>query len=108
VDTPAAIIVSTTVGTETAANQLAETLVTEGLAACVQANGPITSIYRWQGAVERATEWTCQAKTTPETADALVTRIRALHGYEVPEILVTPVTGGDAGYLRWITDTLQT
>jgi periplasmic divalent cation tolerance protein len=104
VDTPAAIIVSTSVGTEPAARQIAEALVAEGLAACVHVSGPVTSIYRWRGAMERATEWTCHAKSTPDRADALVARIRALHSYEIPEILVTPAIGGDPDYLRWLTD----
>jgi len=83
------------------AERLAETLVTERLAACVQVGGPVTSVYRWRGRVERAEEWVCRAKTTRAALAALERRVRALHPYEVPEILATPVTG-DAGYLAWV------
>lgn len=76
--------------------------MTERLAACVHVAGPITSIYRWQGAVEQATEWTCSCKTTPAVATALVARIRGLHPYQVPEILVTPVLDGALEYFAWI------
>lgn len=83
------------------AERLAETLVTERLAACVQVGGPVTSVYRWHGTVERAEEWVCRAKTTRAALPALERRVRAVHPYEVPEILATPVTG-DAGYLAWV------
>jgi periplasmic divalent cation tolerance protein len=51
--------------------------------------------------VERAEEWVCRAKTTRAALPALERRVRAVHPYEVPEILATPVTG-DAGYLAWV------
>lgn len=83
------------------AGRLAEALVAERLAACVQVGGPVASIYRWQGAVEHAREWVCRAKTTRAALPALVRRVRALHPYELPEILESPVTG-DARYLDWV------
>jgi periplasmic divalent cation tolerance protein len=83
------------------AERLAEALVTERLAACAQVGGPVTSIYRWRGRVERTEEWVCRAKTTLAALPALERRVRAVHPYEMPEILATPVTG-DAGYLDWV------
>jgi periplasmic divalent cation tolerance protein len=83
------------------AERLAEALVTERLAACVQVGGPVASVYRWRGRVERAEEWVCRAKTTRAALPALERRVRALHPYEVPEMLAIPVTG-DAGYLAWV------
>lgn len=99
--------VETTVDSEAAAAALAAALVNEGLAACVQVLGPIASTYRWQGAVERATEWLCLAKTTEAAAARIMARIRELHSYEQPEILVLPVTGGDPGYLAWVRTEVQ-
>ncbi|MBS1241760.1 MAG: cutA [Gemmatimonadetes bacterium] len=99
---PVGVIVTTSTDGEDSARRLAEAVVTERLAACVHVAGPVTSVYRWQGAVEQATEWTCSCKTTPAAAPALVARIRALHSYEVPEILVTPVVAGAPEYLAWI------
>jgi periplasmic divalent cation tolerance protein len=93
---------STTLGSREAATALAAALVRERLAACVQVLGPLRSTYRWKGAVEEAEEWLCLAKTTAERQEATIARVRALHPYEQPEILVTPVTAGDAGYLAWV------
>ncbi len=83
------------------AERLAEVLVTERLAACAQVGGPVASVYRWRGQVERAEEWVCRLKTTRDALPALARRVRALHPYELPEMLATPVTG-DAGYLDWV------
>ncbi len=94
--------VATTVATESAAAELSEVLVEERLAACVQVIGPIRSVYRWRGAVERSTEWICLAKTANTRLAALCDRIRSLHAYEQPEIAATPITAGDAGYLEWV------
>jgi periplasmic divalent cation tolerance protein len=97
-----AVLVSTSVDTEATALALADAVVAERLAACVHVAGPVTSIYRWQGTIERAPEWTCQMKTTPDRAASLVGRIRAMHPYQTPEILVVPVAGGDPDYLAWL------
>jgi periplasmic divalent cation tolerance protein len=99
-----AVLVSTSVGSEAAALAIADAVIAERLAACVHLAGPVTSIYRWEGRVERAREWTCQAKTTQARAGALVARIRALHPYQVPEILVVPVSSGDPEYLAWVAE----
>jgi periplasmic divalent cation tolerance protein len=101
---PAALLVTTTLATEAEALAMAEALVTERLAACVHVAGPVNSTYRWQGQVERSTEWTCQAKTSPARGDALMARIRALHGYEVPEIVAMPAIALDPDYLRWLAE----
>ncbi|MBS1240664.1 MAG: cutA [Gemmatimonadetes bacterium] len=99
-----AVLVSTSVDTEAAALALADAVVADRLAACVHVAGPVTSIYRWQGAIERGPEWTCQIKTTPDRAAALIERIRAVHPYQLPEILVVPVVGGDPEYLAWLAE----
>jgi periplasmic divalent cation tolerance protein len=72
------------------------------LAACAQVSGPITSTYRWEGAVTQASEWLCTMKTTADRLDALMEATRAAHSYEVPEIVATPITAGDPAYLAWI------
>ena len=68
--------VTTTVATQADAERIAAALVEERLAACVQVAGPIISTYRWQGAVERATEWYCHCKTTRARYPALEARLR--------------------------------
>lgn len=98
------MLVSTSVDSEATALALADAMVADRLAACVQVAGPVTSVYRWQGAIERGPEWTCQMKTTPDRVTTLVERIRAMHPYQVPEILVVPVAGGDPEYLAWLAE----
>jgi periplasmic divalent cation tolerance protein len=72
------------------------------LVACFQVIGPMRSTYRWRGGVERAEEWLCLAKTTTERFDELVAQLGALHPYETPEIIATPIVHGNSAYLDWI------
>jgi periplasmic divalent cation tolerance protein len=96
------VIVTTTVDSEDAAAQLARGAVEIRLAACGQMTGPITSSYWWQGELETATEWTVAFKTTDTAAPALIEHVKRVHPYDVPEVLVTPVMGGNPAYLDWV------
>ena len=96
--------VATTCDSEEAAQALARNAVGSRLAACAQVEGPITSTYRWQGEVESATEWRATFKTTASCADALEAFVLEHHSYETPEVLRTPVAGGNPEYLDWIHD----
>lgn len=84
------------------AGRIADALVAERLAACVQVLPGATSVYRWQGKVERAQEVLLLAKTVRERLDALTMRIVALHPYELPELVAVDITGGSSAYLDWI------
>lgn len=84
------------------AERLASALVDEGLAACVNLIPGILSVYRWQGQVHRDPEVLMLIKTTGERLAALATRIRELHPYELPELIVQPVSAGLPDYLEWI------
>lgn len=95
--------VTTAVEPEAAAEELAAAIVAERLAACAQIVGPVRSIYRWEGDVRRAREWLVVAKTTDARLAELTDRIRALHRYDIPEIVAVPITAGNPAYLRWIT-----
>ncbi len=99
---------TTTLPDQASAERLAATLVEERLAACAQVAGPVESVYRWHGAIERATEWYCHLKTTLAAAPALRQRIRELHPYETPEIAALPLVEGDPDYLRWIEASVAT
>ncbi len=92
----------TTAATSDDARRIAHALVERRLAACVQIVGPIQSVYRWQGAIETAEEWQCWIKSRRELCGEIQRAIRELHAYEVPEILVLPVSDGDADYLAWL------
>lgn len=96
------MLVTTALGSEAQASELAATLIGERLAACVQVIGPVRSTYRWNGAVQAEVEWLCIAKTAEPRQAALMQRIRALHGYQMPEIVAIPIATGDPDYLDWI------
>ncbi|RCG27839.1 divalent-cation tolerance protein CutA [Sphaerisporangium album] len=81
---------------------LARSVVSAGLAACAQAVGPMTSVYRWKGEIETAEEFLLLVKTTRERSGELIEHIRREHPYETPEIIALPVVGGLGAYLRWI------
>lgn len=85
------------------ANRLAQTLVDEQLAACVNIlTSPVESIYRWQGAVERAEEVLLLIKSTADAFSRLRDRILQLHSYETPEVIAIPVADGSQSYLDWL------
>jgi periplasmic divalent cation tolerance protein len=84
------------------AERIAEALVAERLAACVNILGRVRSVYRWQGQVERAEEVALIAKTRADLFEPLATRVRALHSYETPAIVAWPIVAGDQAYLDWI------
>lgn len=83
-------------------------VIEERLAACINILGPCRSIYRWEGAVESAQEVAGILKTTGEQADALVTRIAALHSYEAPCIAVWPITKSLSQYAAWVEENVRT
>ena len=84
------------------AAHLAETLVAESLAACVNRVPGVVSHYRWQDRLQQDTETLLLIKTSQERLAALSARIRDLHPYELPEVLAVPVQGGLEEYLEWI------
>ncbi|MDZ3831742.1 MAG: divalent-cation tolerance protein CutA [Sphingopyxis sp.] len=94
------VVVTTTVGTGQEADAIAEALVAERLAACVQA-WPVASRYRWQGQVTRSEEFRIEAKTSPAQAGELIERIAALHPYDLPEIIAAEVETS-AAYAGWV------
>ena len=77
-------------------------LVDERLAACVNVLPTMTSFYRWQGGVERDAERQVIIKTTRDRVVAVQQRLIELHSYDVPEVLVLPVSDGSTAYLDWI------
>lgn len=96
------VIVLTTFPAEGNADVLARMLIDERLAACVNILPPMQSIYRWEGKVDDATERQLIIKTAASRVDALKEKLLEVHPYELPELLVIPVTGGSEKYLEWI------
>jgi periplasmic divalent cation tolerance protein len=89
------------------ADRIARTLVEQHLAACVNRLAAVDSIFRWQGVVERAVEVPLLIKTTRERYSEVEAAIRALHPYDVPEIIAWPITDGLPAYLRWVVEETQ-
>lgn len=100
------VLILSTASTHDEASRIAEALVTEGLAACVQLS-PIESWYRWDDRIEHQPETRLHIKTMAHLADQVGQRIRALHSYAVPEVVILPITGGSADYLGWIAATIR-
>ena len=87
-----------------AARRVARTLVDERLIACANLVPGVTSLYRWQGAVEEAGEVLVVMKTRASLVPRLFERAAALHPYDVPELLALPVSDGLAAYRRWVVE----
>jgi len=100
-------IVLTTLADEQQASDFAAALVERRLVACVNIVGPIRSIYRWKGKVEREAEFLLIIKTTSEQAARLETAFAELHPYELPERVELAVEGGSEAYLSWIAGEVQ-
>ncbi len=95
-------IVLTTCPDAASAEHIARALVEEGLAACVNILPPMRSIYRWKGKIEDATEQLLVIKSAAARFPAIRDRLRALHPYELPEIIAVPIADGLPDYLAWL------
>jgi periplasmic divalent cation tolerance protein len=100
---PSAVVIAlTTLPADVDAAAFAEALVGERLAACVSISAPMTSVYTWRGAVERAEERQLIIKTVRGNVPRLKTRLGSMHPYEVPELLVLAAADGGEAYLAWV------
>ena len=96
------VVVITNLPDRAAALALARELIARRLAACVNVLAECTSVYRWQGGVENATETPVLIKTRSALFPEVEAAIRELHPYELPEIIAVPVAYGSADYLDWV------
>lgn len=97
-----AVVVLMTAASPEEAERLAQTLVADRLAACVNIVPGVTSVYRWQSRVQRDQEWLLMAKSRRDRLADLVRRVRAIHSYQVPEVIALPIVGGSQAYLHWL------
>lgn len=86
------------------ARRIADALVAERLAACVNVLPGLRSVYRWQGAIEHADETMLLIKTSQDRLDTVCARIRALHPQELPEVIAVEASGGLTAYLDWVVE----
>jgi periplasmic divalent cation tolerance protein len=98
----AAILVVTHAPDRAVAAQLANALLHDRLAACVNIGGAVDSIYHWRGGIETATEVPLAIKTRSALYSNVEDVIRKIHPYDTPEIIAIPIVGGEARYLDWI------
>jgi len=96
------ILALSTCPDDVAARQIAEALVTEGLATCVNRVAGVQSNYVWNGQLQNDSETLLMIKTTTVRIAELEARLKALHPYELPELLVLPIAGGNERYLDWV------
>jgi len=91
-----------TVGSEHEAHQIAELLVNEKKAACVNIVPRVESLFRWKGKIESARESLLLVKTRASLLPEIIDLVKQVHSYEVPEIIALPIVGGSREYLRWL------
>ena len=97
-----ALVVYCTCPDQVVAERIAEAVVDERLAACVNLIPGLTSIYRWEGQMQHDVELLLIIKTRSAVYPQLEARLRELHPYQVPGIIALPIQAGSAAYLNWI------
>ena len=98
------LLVLTNLPSREAAEKLADALITERVAACVNILAPCRSVYRWKDEVQHDEEHPVLIKTTRQGYAALEAAMRSAHPYGLPEIIAVPVTAGLPQYLQWVAD----
>jgi periplasmic divalent cation tolerance protein len=96
------VLVITNFPDKKSAVAMAEALIDQQLAACVNVLSPCTSVYRWQGNVESADEIPVLIKTRRRHYERVEQLIKMMHPYELPEVIMVPITDGLPAYLQWI------
>jgi periplasmic divalent cation tolerance protein len=101
------VVVLVTCGSEEEALKIANALVEDRLAACVNLVAPIRSVYRWEGKIWDEKEWLLIIKTQKHRFEELEKKVKSLHSYSVPEIISLPITEGSSAYLDWIRENTE-
>jgi periplasmic divalent cation tolerance protein len=89
---------------EAESGRIAQAVVEERLAACVNVVGPVRSTYRWRGNIENASEYMLVIKAPTRHFAQLERRVRELHSYEVPEIVAVTLAAGSKPYVAWLAE----
>jgi periplasmic divalent cation tolerance protein len=101
------IVVLVTCGSEEESLKIANALVEDHLAACVNLVAPIRSVYRWEGKIWDEKEWLLIIKTQKHRFEELDKKVKSLHSYSVPEIISLPIREGSLAYLNWIRENTE-
>ncbi len=101
------IIILITASSEDEAEKIGKAIVDEHLAACVNIVPEIRSLFFWEGKAQDEREALLVCKSRQPLLDQLISRVRSLHSYAVPEIIALPIVGGSAEYLAWLKETTK-
>jgi periplasmic divalent cation tolerance protein len=96
------VIVMVTTASKQEAENIAQRLLKERLIACANIIGPVSSLFHWSGKIEKAEEYLIFMKSRKDLFEKLAETVKAVHSYEVPEILVLPIVEGSKAYLDWL------
>jgi len=99
---PAYLVVFITTSSYDEARKIADALVVQKKAACVNIVPRVNSLFRWKGKIEEAEESLMVVKTRAELFTDVVSTVKSIHSYEVPEIIALPIIEGNADYLAWL------
>ncbi|MEM3695103.1 MAG: divalent-cation tolerance protein CutA [Candidatus Bathyarchaeia archaeon] len=101
------ILVIVTAANKTEAEKIVQTLLSERLIACANIIGPAHSLYWWQGKIENAKEHIILMKTRKSLFSKLSEKVKAIHSYQIPEIIAVPITEGFKPYIKWLDENLK-
>ncbi|MCJ7561114.1 divalent-cation tolerance protein CutA [Candidatus Bathyarchaeota archaeon] len=101
------IIVIVTTASKQEAEEIAQHLLRERLTACANIIGPVSSLFHWSGKIEKAEEYLIFMKSRKDLFEKLSEAVKALHSYEVPEILALPIVKGSKAYIDWLESCLK-
>ena len=96
------IVVMVTTASKQEAEKIAQCLLKEKLIACANIIGPVSSLFHWSGKIERAEEYLIFMKSRKDLFRKLAEAVKALHSYEVPEVIALPIVEGSKAYLDWL------
>ena len=101
------VLVIVTTSSKSEADNLVQKLLEEKLIACANVLGPVSSHFHWNGKVERSKEFLVLMKSRLNLFDTVSEQVKALHSYEIPEILALPIVAGSKAYLEWLEKSLH-
>ncbi len=96
------IVVLITTGSREQANKIADSLISKRKAACVNVVPQVDSLFWWKGKIDSAHEALLLVKTKASLFPEIVTLVKEIHSYEVPEIIALPIVAGSEDYLNWL------
>ena len=100
------VVLYVTASSDDEAERIATSLLEKKLVACVNIIPKVKSIYWWQKKIEQSDELLLVMKSVSDNVERIVTEVKSLHSYDVPEVISMPIHGGNSDYLDWISDSI--